>query len=46
MTGESPAELAVRLSVDKARAAASDGAAVVLAADTVVALDDDVLGKP
>ncbi|MEE8157161.1 MAG: Maf family protein [Gammaproteobacteria bacterium] len=46
MTGESPAELAVRLSVDKARAAASDGAAVVLAADTVVAIDDDVLGKP
>ncbi len=46
LIGESPAECAVRLSVVKARAAASDDAAIVLAADTVVALDDDVLGKP
>lgn len=48
--GESPAELVVRLSLDKARAAlaaAPSGAReVALGADTVVVLDGEILGKP
>jgi MAF protein len=42
--GESPAALVARLSRDKARAVHSGG--IVVACDTVVALDGDVLGKP
>lgn len=42
--GESPAGYAVRVAADKARAVAS--AEPVLAADTVVALEDRSLGKP
>jgi septum formation protein len=45
--GEGPVALAVRLSQAKAQAVASRRPdATVLAADTVVALDGDVLGKP
>jgi len=44
---EIPAELAARLSLVKARAVALvHREAVVIAADTLVALGDDVLGKP
>ncbi|HCX88227.1 MAG TPA: hypothetical protein DG761_09390, partial [Gammaproteobacteria bacterium] len=52
VAGESPAELTERLSVDKAeaalQAAASDEAEapVCLGADTVVVLDNAILGKP
>jgi septum formation protein len=46
--GEHPAALVVRLAVGKAErmAAAQPGDAVVIGADTVVAVDDEVLGKP
>ncbi|SRR5581483_824972 len=44
-TGERPADLAVRLAEAKARAA-QPGTHWVLAADTVVILDDQALGKP
>ena len=45
---ESPRELALRLSLAKARAvsARDAGGEVVLAADTIVALDERILGKP
>ena len=43
--GESPGDHAVRLAREKAIAAGS-GAGVVLAADTVVCVDGEVLGKP
>lgn len=42
--GERPEALASRLAVSKARATGSDGP--ILAADTVVAVDDEALGKP
>ena len=47
LPGESPAELVVRLSRSKGRAIAEryPGEAV-LAADTVVVLEDEILGKP
>lgn len=46
-SGEAPAELVARLSSDKASAIASARSeALVIAADTVVVLADDVLGKP
>jgi MAF protein len=46
--GESPLELALRLSLAKAQAISARVGAreVVLAADTVVALDERILGKP
>lgn len=46
--GETPAEFVQRLSAVKARLALPDanGAAFILGADTVVALDDEILGKP
>ena len=45
--GESPVEFAERLAREKALAvAARHPAALVLAGDTIVVLDDDVLGKP
>lgn len=43
--GEAPAALARRLSHEKALAGGADGA-VVLGADTIVVLDDDIIGKP
>ena len=46
-SGESPEDLVLRLSLEKARwAAGRAGAAAVLGADTVVVLDGEVLGKP
>ncbi|MDI7774975.1 nucleoside triphosphate pyrophosphatase [Asticcacaulis sp. EMRT-3] len=42
---EPPASLALRLAIDKARAVAKDHAAIVLAADTVVAMGRRVLDK-
>ena len=44
--GEPPARLVERLAEQKARAIPSSAADVVLGADTVVCLDDLVLGKP
>ncbi|MDZ7800106.1 MAG: Maf family protein [Trueperaceae bacterium] len=47
LAGEGPAELAVRLARAKAAGAAEEApAALVIAADTVVALGDEPLGKP
>ncbi|MBM3189185.1 MAG: septum formation protein Maf [Chloroflexi bacterium] len=44
---ESPADLARRLALSKAQAVASDRpAALILAADTLVVIDGQVLGKP
>ncbi|MFA5861699.1 MAG: Maf family protein [Candidatus Thermoplasmatota archaeon] len=43
--GVAPTEVAVELAVRKARAA-EDGGALVLAADTLIDLDGEVLGKP
>lgn len=44
---ETPEGYAVRVSLDKARvAAARAGGGMVIAADTIVVLDDDILGKP
>lgn len=49
-TGESATDLVSRLAREKAVAAlqqfANEPAAVILASDTVVVVDDDVLGKP
>ncbi len=46
--GEAPQRMAQRLAVDKARAVAPhvDARACVLASDTIVVIDGDVLGKP
>ncbi|HWR73692.1 MAG TPA: nucleoside triphosphate pyrophosphatase [Nitrospirota bacterium] len=45
--GESPEEYAVRVAADKAKAAAErTGEGVIIAADTIVVLEDRVLGKP
>ena len=48
--GEPPADYALRAAAAKARAVAersdADGAGLILAADTVVALGHDILGKP
>ncbi len=45
--GESPADMVVRLSQDKARAALSRAPdALIVAADTSVALDGKIVGKP
>ena len=45
--GETPEGYAERLSLDKARAAAvKAGEGIVIAADTIVVLDNEILGKP
>lgn len=45
--GELPEEYVLRLSLDKARSVADGvGTATVLGADTVVAIDGEILGKP
>ncbi|MET0013595.1 MAG: nucleoside triphosphate pyrophosphatase [Sedimenticola sp.] len=47
--GESPAEYVIRLALEKARtgrASLDDNSAVVLAADTAVVLDGEIMGKP
>ncbi len=44
--GETPLELVLRLAVDKAAAADMRHVSCVVAADTVVVLDGEVLGKP
>jgi septum formation protein len=47
LPGESPEGYAVRVAIDKARvAAARTGTGIVIAADTIVVLDDEILGKP
>jgi septum formation protein len=43
---ESPAEFVWRIAGDKARAVVSSPQDVVLAADTVVCVDDEIFGKP
>ena len=45
-TDEPPAELVIRLSQAKAHAVATYSDAIVIACDTVVALDGEILGKP
>jgi septum formation protein len=45
--GEMPEQYAERLSLEKARAASDRaGKGIVIAADTIVVLDDEILGKP
>lgn len=44
--GETPRDYVLRLAVDKARAVTRGSGEVVLAADTSVVVDDDILGKP
>ena len=47
LTGELPLEFAERMSREKAKVAHDNGnGGVILAADTVVALEDEILGKP
>ncbi len=47
LPGESPEGYAVRVALDKARVtAARTGTGIVIAADTIVVLDDEILGKP
>jgi septum formation protein len=47
LPGESPEGYAVRVALDKARAAAARaGTGIVVAADTIVVLDEEILGKP
>lgn len=47
MTDEQPEAYALRVASEKARAAAEkSGSGIVIAADTIVVLDDLVLGKP
>ncbi len=43
---ETPAQTAARLARSKAAAVAAHTAGVIIAADTVVVLDDEILGKP
>jgi len=45
LPGEKPEPLVIRLALEKARAAAREGE-LALGADTVVALGDEILGKP
>ena len=44
--GETPDEFVARMALHKSRAAAPTPGEVVIAADTIVVLGDDVLGKP
>jgi septum formation protein len=47
LPGESPQGYALRVALDKARvAAARAGTGIVIAADTIVVLDNEILGKP
>jgi septum formation protein len=47
LPGEGAEEYAVRVALDKARVAASrTGTGLVIAADTIVVVDDTILGKP
>lgn len=46
IAGESPEALVARLSRSKANGIETDASDLVIAADTVVAVDDDILGKP
>ena len=44
--GEAPRDYVLRLAVEKARAVARADGEVVLAADTTVVVEDEILGKP
>ena len=46
LDGESAEDMVLRLAVDKATAGAPGGDVIVIAADTLVVLGDDVFGKP
>lgn len=44
--GESPNDYVVRLAIEKAEAVASQNKGIILAADTTVVIDGQILGKP
>lgn len=44
--GESPADLVLRLAKEKAEAVASQTSLPIIAADTIVVVDQEILGKP
>lgn len=46
LDGESARDMVLRLAVDKAMAGAPVGDVIVIAADTLVVLGDDIFGKP
>ena len=46
LAGEKPGDMALRLAMAKAKAAAADGDTVALGADTVVVIGEHALGKP
>lgn len=46
LDGESAEDMVLRLAVDKAMAGAPGGDVIVIAADTLVVLDDHIFGKP
>jgi len=46
LAGESPANMVVRLAIEKAYAAMSPPETVIIGADTAVVLDGEVFGKP
>jgi septum formation protein len=46
LLGEKPLAFAERMALEKARAAREKTDEIILAADTVVALEDQILGKP
>lgn len=46
LPGETPRNYVARLALSKARAGQADSALPVLGADTIVVVDDEILGKP
>ncbi|HDS08632.1 MAG TPA: septum formation protein Maf [Firmicutes bacterium] len=44
--GETPRHFAVRCSIDKAKTVAEKKSGIIIAADTIVVLDNKVIGKP
>ena len=46
LTGETPREHVLRLAEEKAKAVPSEAGETILAADTIVVLDGEIMGKP